>query len=290
MSKREAKVAIVILNWNGAEDTIECLASLFKIDHKNVQIVVVDYGSTDDSVLKIKKFAQDRITLVGAPENLGFARGNNLGIKLALKDPEITHVLVLNNDIVVAPDFLTKMLLGFSLATNVALVGPKIIDYYSKKYWQGPAAKRLNVLTYLMYLTPLYRLFIKTPLHSYYLVKSLVPKKVYGMSGCCLLFKRECLEEIGLFDETTFLGSEEYIVAEKLLQRQLATVFVPDSVIYHKVAKDSKRISSAKKSLIMLESERYFLNNYLKLPFWQTALIRLVRSIIYLLLAMVNLK
>ena len=151
-SKDWPKVAIIILNWNGWEDTIECLESVFRISYPNHKVIVVDNGSTDSSMEKIKNWAdgklevltpgpahhlyhlshppvkkpipyvyytreeaekggnftiEEKITLpyplilIQTDENLGFAGGNNVGIKYTLCNKNIDYLLLLNNDIVV---------------------------------------------------------------------------------------------------------------------------------------------------------------------------------------------
>ena len=125
-SQKWPKVAIVILNWNGWRDTIECLESLLKITHPNYQVIVVDNGSTDGSVEKIKTWAREKfgapsinlksyrsdicefvptrlaespeITLLSVGENLGFSNGCNLAIEWALQDQQVRFVFLLNND------------------------------------------------------------------------------------------------------------------------------------------------------------------------------------------------
>src|SRR5579864_348779 len=104
MSKPFPKIIIVILNWNGKKDTLECLASLQKVDYPHFQAVVVDNGSKDDSVATIR-CAYPHIPILENGANLGFAGGNNPGIEWVLRH-HAEWILLLNNDTVVDPLFL----------------------------------------------------------------------------------------------------------------------------------------------------------------------------------------
>src|SRR6266487_3599586 len=92
----EPLVYIVLLNWNGWKDTVECMRSLERMAYKNWRAVVVDNGSTDDSVERLRE-ASPELTIIETHKNLGFAAGNNVGIRLALKKAA-DYVFVLNND------------------------------------------------------------------------------------------------------------------------------------------------------------------------------------------------
>src|SRR5512141_114352 len=96
------RVAIIVLNWNGWRDTIECLESLQRLTYPNYQVVVVDNGSTDNSVEHIRK-AYPRVRLLETGKNLGWSGGNNIGIKYALGQ-ETEYIHLLNNDTKAEPN------------------------------------------------------------------------------------------------------------------------------------------------------------------------------------------
>src|SRR6266700_7063458 len=98
------RVAVIVLTWNGREDTLLCLESLRSVDYPNWEVLVVDNGSEDGTVDAIHQ-EHPWVTVVETGANLGFAGGNNVGIQEALKrDAEL--ILLLNNDTTVAPDLL----------------------------------------------------------------------------------------------------------------------------------------------------------------------------------------
>lgn len=332
------KISIIVLNWNGWRDTIECLESLSQIEYSNIQIIVVDNGSKDGSIDKIKEWADGKLAVQskyfnhiqsskpihyieynirvaelgsiiekekdthktlskGSPhlliiirldENIGFARGNNVGIRFALSSLDCEYIMVLNNDTTVRPDFLMPLLEVFDKYPRVGLSGSKIMDYYTGKHWQGALTDRINIFITIMFFTPLKIFFNISPLARRYLLRDSGYKRVYGIAGCCMLFKSKILEEIGLFDETTFLGWEEYIIAEKLLKYGYETYAVPKSIIYHKMARDTLRIEPVEKTMIFLKSEKYFQESYLKMPSYQRSIIKAIRLLAYSIIAIFN--
>lgn len=272
-------VKIIILNWNGWRDTIECLESLCKINYPSYQVVVVDNGSTDDSASRIKRWAKENgkpLEVLEIKENLGFARGNNVGIKYVIGNENPEYILILNNDTTVERDFLKAMVSEIKRLPNAALCAPQVKDYYRKKLWQKPIKHRLNTLTYLLFATQLYR--FTTKFIRYDLTR---PSQIYTAPGCCLLIGSEAFERIGLFDEHTFLGWEEFIIAERLMQNGYRSYYVPQSIIYHKVGKSTDRIGSLAKTKIFLQSEAYFQTKILKFNKVQIVIIKMIRFLIY---------
>ncbi|MCU0641420.1 MAG: glycosyltransferase family 2 protein [Candidatus Margulisbacteria bacterium] len=269
-------VGVVILHWNGAADTIECLASLSLVNDVDLKIIVVDNGSTDGSAAQIKERFGDRVDLLLLPQNLGFARGNNAGIRYACEQARPEYLIVMNNDVTVTPDFARPLLAALASDPAAALAAPMILDLPRKIFWQRPIVQRFNLLTYLCWATPLYRWtsrFIRLDLRQ--------SSRVYAVPGSCFCFRRNHLEKIDFFDERTFLGSEEYIIAEKLRQTGLGTVFVPASVVYHRVGRATDKLAAAVKAAAFLRSERYCLIEYFRFSFPARLLIRAWRSILY---------
>jgi len=187
------KVAIIILNWNGWKDTIECLESVFRIDYPNYQVIVVDNGSKNDSVERIKAWAEGRqevltpepthplyplshppvqkpipyieydrntaeagglpekekllyeklpkgisypLILIQTGENLGFAGGNNIGIKFALNHDDFKFIWLLNNDTVVKHDALLHMVNRMGDDLDIGICGSTILYYHKPdKVW-----------------------------------------------------------------------------------------------------------------------------------------------------------
>src|SRR5436190_7401977 len=127
-------VAVIVLNWNGRDDTLACLESLAGLNYDNFQVMVVDNGSTDGSVGAIRpRFPGVEIIETG--RNLGFAEGNNVGIRLAL-DRGMDYVFLLNNDTVVDPSLLSELVAAAERCPEGGIFGAQIL-YHSDplKIW-----------------------------------------------------------------------------------------------------------------------------------------------------------
>src|SRR5262245_40538905 len=120
------KVAIIVLNWNGLSDTLACLASLRHLNYPNYEVVVVDNGSTDNSVVTLQA-AYPEVTLLVTDENLGYVGGNNRGLEYA-RQTKADHALLLNNDTEVHPNFLGLLVEAVEQDPATGIVGPTI--YY----------------------------------------------------------------------------------------------------------------------------------------------------------------
>jgi GT2 family glycosyltransferase len=118
-----ARVAVVLVNWNGAADTLATLASLDRaIGAESLRVLVVDNGSTDDSVARLRR-ERPGLEIIETGKNLGFAGGNEVGIRKALESPEVGWVLLLNTDVEVDPGFLAPLVRACE-APEVGGAGP----------------------------------------------------------------------------------------------------------------------------------------------------------------------
>lgn len=134
MSKEKSpSVFIVTINWNGLEDTVECLESLHDLDYPNYKIVVVDNGSKNKEADKILKQFPD-VTLIKNKTNLGFTGGCNKGIERALKDGA-DYVLLLNNDTIVTKNFLNKLVKFYDSTADAGVVSSLVLFNDKKTVW-----------------------------------------------------------------------------------------------------------------------------------------------------------
>ena len=231
------KVFIIILNWNGWRDTLECLESLKKIDYPNYEILVVDNGSTDESVERLNKYIKTTdYCLLTTPSNLGFAGGNNIGIRYAL-EKKTDYVLLLNNDTIVSQEFLRKLVEIGERNEKIGILGPKIYFYNEpKRIWF--AGGRVNWL------------YNKGTMRGYgELDKSQFDSPDYRtvdyITGCCLLIKRQVIEKIGLMSEDYFLYYEDVDWSLKAQSAGFKCIFVPAAKIWHKGSKSSVEFSAS---------------------------------------------
>ncbi|PIS29973.1 hypothetical protein COT42_03775 [Candidatus Saganbacteria bacterium CG08_land_8_20_14_0_20_45_16] len=216
-------VSIIVLNWNGMQDTIECLTSLAKVNYANFNVILVDNGSTDGSVKAIKRSFPDAILLQNKT-NLGFAAGNNQGIRAAI-DRGADYVLLLNNDTVVKPDFLTNLVQVAASKPNIGLVGPKIHFYRTKTLWYGGGF--INQLTG----------FTSHRGEGQLDVGQFESEAdVDFVSGCAMLVKQKVFERIGFLDEAYYHSHEDSDFCWRAKQAGYQIVYVPTAVIEHKLA------------------------------------------------------
>lgn len=319
-------VSVVVLNWNGWVDTLICLQSLLDTDYPNLQIVVCDNASDDGSVEIIRAWAAEKqseysgkdrqlafiesnplsecteatlntghcqwysmqLVLIQTGCNIGFARGNNVGIRHALVSGA-EYVFVLNNDTHVQSSCIRKLVEFGEQNPQLALMGPKVLDEGTMRYTQWAVMQRLGFLYMLLAASPLRRLFIHTRWLRNLYYRQDRPTTVYAIVGSAMMFKTWALKEIDLFDETTFLYWEEFIVAEKLLRINALTFVVPEAVVWHKQGVSTAKIG-AKKFMENLRSERYFLRRYLRLSFWKRTVVNVVRFNSYMARAIVDVR
>lgn len=216
-------VSIIILNWNGREDTIECLGSLSHLDYPNHQVVVVDNGSDDDSAAAISA-AFPEVVLIENQFNLGFSEGNNRGIEYAL-ERGAEYLLILNNDTSIDDrDFLGRLVAFAEHNEGAGLVSPKILYYRSDRIWF--AGGRVS------YLSGFSRHIAKGKLDQDFAAHK--PYPVGYVSGCCMLASRRLLERIGLFDPVYFLYYEDTDLSFRAKRAGFTNYVVPTASIYHK--------------------------------------------------------
>ena len=192
------KISIVILNWNGKNDTIPCLESVTKIDYPNYDIIVVDNGSNDDSVKEIKsKFSE--VVVLETGKNLGYAGGNNYGMRYALNNGA-DHILLLNNDTVVDPQLLNEFAIASENVKDGGIFSAKIYYYsHPERIWYAGATWNNKILGFVH--DGQGKIDAEDKYNSI--------KKTDYASGCAFFIKREVLTKIGFFDERFFLIFEE---------------------------------------------------------------------------------
>lgn len=236
-------VAIILVNWNGKTDTIECLDSVMKLSLQdiNVSTIVVDNGSSDDSVSGIeRKFPQ--VIIQKSPENLGFTGGNNIGIKHAMEHGA-DFIWLLNNDTVVDRLSLQK-LLDAAGETHGAMFGSKIYFYPGKEFHfdRYKESQRGHVLWYAggvvdwnnMYAS--HRGVDEVDLGQYDKIE-----KTQFITGCSMLIRRDVIESIGSLDEKFYAYFEDLDYCLKAGKKGFRCWYVPQSIVWHKNAGSTSR-------------------------------------------------
>lgn len=241
--------AIIILNWNGADDTLACLDSLAKAEG-DFRIYVVDNGSTDNSLARIQSWmdghVEVEVRLVPLDANYGFARGNNKGLEVARLDTPDSYLL-LNNDTEVCPDFLVQLDSFSRKHPECRVLTPKINFFYDKqKVWNCGGKLSFGFRKYYYAGQP----------HSAVRETEYIP--ISFITGCALFFYPELLDEQGhLLTERFFFGEEDFEFSMRMIERDVHMACVLNSQIYHKVGASGNKMNSVGKLYM------HYLNRYI---------------------------
>ncbi len=234
--KSNPLVHIIVLTWNEYNDTVECLESLGKINYSNYKIILVDNGSRDGSIQKLReRFGKDeKVRIIANEKNLGFAGGNNVGIKYAM-NKGADAVLLINNDTIVDPNFLTELVKAEKENKQAGILGSKI--YYEgdpKRIWSagGKVSKLLTKGVHIGYDEIDNGQYDETKKRDY-------------LTGCCLLIKKEVIKKIGVLADDYFLYYEDTDYCLRARKAGYDCLYIPASKIWHKVSRSSKPGSSS---------------------------------------------
>jgi GT2 family glycosyltransferase len=209
------KVTAVVLNWNRPIETVECVRSLQESGYSDLDIIVVDNASTDDSVARIQSVLRG-VPIIRSAINGGYAAGNNLGVRHALANGA-AYVLILNNDVVVTPGFLQPMVNEAETDPSIGVVtcDARFQSDHSRSYPTGGKVRFLRGAA----------VALNKQERSQRLIVDFV-------SGCILLVPRAVFETLGLLDERFFMYFEDYEFS-----RRVATayklVYTPAATVYH---------------------------------------------------------
>lgn len=213
-------VGIVISNYNGWQDTVQCLESLQKQTYRDFEIILLDDASTNDSVQQLQKHLTENTVFLPQEANSGFAAVNNVGMRRALADG-CDWVLLLNNDTVVAPDFLETLLRETSAG---AVSCPKMLflDPPDEIWFAGGELDRATGK--VKHLGG----------HEKDGPAFAEKKQVSFITFCCVLLPRQVVEEVGFLDETLFMYCEDVDYCIRLADAGVPLWFLPDARIWHK--------------------------------------------------------
>lgn len=243
-ASREVAVGVVILNWNGWRDTIECLESLVPARPSASRVVVVDNASRDDSIEQLVRWSRtngialelrnenDRasggppdaslITVIRSSSNRGFSGGNNVGLRFLESAAELSHYLLLNNDATIAADYFSRLEEALRSAPAAGLLcGTIYVAATSGRVWYaGGSSSPLRALVS----------------HELEVPESAAPVPTSFITGCAMVISREALATVGLMPECYFpayMEDAEYSV--RVGKAGFAVVYAPAVIAYHKV-------------------------------------------------------
>lgn len=291
---------IVLVNWNGGEDTLECLESLLRLDDGDFAVVVVDNGSSDGSQDRIAEWAAHgdgarpqggvwdrlpqerrwnadfariahgdlprptaRITLIEAGSNLGFAAANNIGMRFAAGDPVARYFWILNNDTVAAPDSLSILHRRMEADPSIGMLGARLMFYHDPDRVQGLAGA-----------------FPRWKARSFHIGLGLTPDtlppaeqveaQMAYVLGASMFVRRDLVDRIGGMSEAYFLYFEEVDWAERLPAGSRLAI-AQDAAVWHK---EGGSIGSATETRPS-DTSLYYINAGLLRYYWRHHRLRL---------------
>lgn len=265
-------VSFVILHYKNMNDTIECLESLKKFDKKSTSIIIVDNNTLSESEFMVLKSYTDDI--IRNQENVGFAKGNNIGAEYAIKKYQPDFICVINSDTIINQSKFVNMIYDLYDKYNFDMLGPKILpeetDSCNPFRVYSTKEEVVERIKYTEKLIKIYKNKILRNLLAIYIeVKSFFRKKKtitngqmeeigVALHGCALIFSRKYYEKFEtIFYPHTFLFHEEEFLYLRCRQHNLVSLYSPRLEIIHKEGQSVAKEFNNKKyeSLIFRNQE-----------------------------------
>lgn len=229
---KKTTVPVIVLNWNGMEDTLECMQALKAQTYPDMEILLVDNGSDGDDAMQLKHHfgGMKGVRLVFNHENLGFTRGNNqLMRQLTEEGSTCEYVALLNNDTWADSGWLEKLVLC-ARQTGAGMVSSKMVNYFDRSVMDNAGHLMLNTAEII----PLGN---GMPVERYC-------QRFENMGSCAgaTLYSVRMLRDIGLFDEYFDTGYEDAELGLRAVVAGYKSVFEPEAVVYHKVSRSVSKI------------------------------------------------
>lgn len=241
------KVSIIIVNWNGLKDTVECLESLKNITYPNYEVIVVDNGSEQNDAEVLRAKWGGYIYVIENDKNYGFPEGANIGIRHALEASNPDYILLLNNDTVVDREFLTELVKIAESDEKIGIVGPKVCNYYIRNKIDAAGGMVNWLLGFGEDIGE-----GKTDVGQFNQLK-----EVDYVSGSVLLIKSGVIKEIGLLDGGFFLYNEDADWCLRARKGGYKILYTPMTTVFHKQGASTKRVE--KKTLYYSHRNRILL-------------------------------
>jgi len=218
--EQQPRVSVIILNYNGKQFLETCLTSVFNTEYSNFEVVFVDNGSTDGSIDFVKeRFSKNpRLKIIKNEENLGFAEGNNVGVKYAKGD----YIVFLNNDTEVDSNWLRELVKVMEFDQTIGAAQSKLLfadtrdkiwgigefmDYFGETSTKGWGEKNVEQYTHV--------------------------EEVFNAIGASMIISRRIFTEVGMFDPAFFIQHEDVDLGWRIWLTGHKIVFTPKSVVYH---------------------------------------------------------
>lgn len=265
-------VAIVVLNWNQRDLTLDCLRSLSELDYPNYFNILVDNGSNDGTYEAVQSQFPDT-KVIKKNMNLGFAEGNNVGIRYALRE-KADYILILNNDTIVEPSMLSTLVNVANSHPDIGMVGPAI-------FYDDPPGMIFSVGSYVKWAQgTIEHRGMREYINPIDLSSS--PEPADFLVGCGVLVSKQCLEAIGLLNNAYYLNYEDVEWGIKAWRHGFRVLCVTSGTMWHKVSASLGRASPANTYYMTRNSLLFFWRNapsHIRLLSVSRILLRTLRTI-----------
>lgn len=220
-------LSIIVVNWNTRDLLSKCLSSVYRtVTDLRFEILIVDNASTDGSCEMVRR-RFPAVRLIENNKNVGFARANNQALEISRG----RHILLLNSDTVVHSGALQAMCEFLDQNPQSGVVGAKLLNPDGS--FQASYADFPTILSELLLLTKLYRLFHPSCFPSHSLAESQQVTEADWVPGACLMIRRETLKQVGGLDEDYFMYSEEVDWCWRVKENGWKVIYLPDAEISH---------------------------------------------------------
>ena len=221
---------IIIINYNSAIHTIECVESLTKQTLKEFDIFIIDNSSEKEDVLQLEKISKEKAIVYLSKENLGFAGGNNIGIRYALEN-NYSSVLILNNDTIVPENFIEKIQNCSKKNINM-VISPQIREYSNPQYISYAGGD----IAYYKGAVNIYGVGKKVE-------KNDIRKLITFAHGCCMYIPIDIIKKVGLMPEEYFLYYEDTAYSAEIQKHGFQILYAGDIFILHKECASTTKYS-----------------------------------------------
>lgn len=218
------KVFVVVLNYNGKNTIKQCLDSVYKSDYPNIELVVVDNNSTDESFELARKY-HGKSHFIKNEKNVGFAAGNNVGIRFAL-EKMADYIFLLNNDAQVEMNTISRLIEEMEKDEDLGIGAPIIKKYPDSSIWYAGGKIKWTRMR---------------AVHNFQ-VESDHPYETEFASGCAMLIKKDIFKRVGLLDDKYFLYYEDADFSHQARREGFKIKVVPDAIVGH-IEKSEENLS-----------------------------------------------
>jgi GT2 family glycosyltransferase len=281
MAPSPPKTTAVVVNWNAKPFLRSCIEALLDAQPQDLEILVVDNGSTDGSLDTLVEFG-DRIRIIETGQNLGFGTGINLGVNSSRSH----YVLVLNPDVVLDSESIPELVKYLDVNPTVGVVGPRLLDESGRT--TASCGKAPNIVAEVC---RKFLLHLVLPFLKFGRQRPTMPKKMGWVTGACFLVRRKATESVGGFDEAIFMYYEDVDFCLRLQSVGWDVAYLPQATGRHSGGGSSRQV--LEKMLLVSESSyrimirRHLGKQAVRLLNWLTPVEMRIRTLMWQVVSLI---